>query len=96
MIHEGRTIDIDFYRTAGKLHCNTEGSEHYVDLREDGGIDAIEMAIVNNKFEDFAIVNIIKYALRFGKTRNLKDLKKISDYAHILCGVELVQRGNVE
>lgn len=89
MITEGKILDIDYYRTAGKNHCNTEGSQHYVNIREDGGIDAIEIAIANGKFEDFAVVNIIKYILRFGDTRSLLDLKKVADYAHILCGVEI-------
>jgi hypothetical protein len=32
---------------------------------------------------------MIKYATRFKQTRNLDDLKKVSDYAHLLCGLEL-------
>lgn len=85
----GTIIDIDYYRELGKANCNTEGSQHYKDIREDGGIDAIEIAILNNTFEDFAITNIVKYILRFKKTRNIEDLKKVSDYAHLLCGVEI-------
>lgn len=75
-------------RKLGRDYCQTEGSDHYVKLREHG-VDAIEVAMANDIFEDFAITNIIKYALRFKKTRNLEDLKKVSDYSHILCGVEL-------
>lgn len=86
---EGKVFDINHYRNLGKEYCNTEGSQHYVDIRENGGIDAIEIAIINNKFEDFAVTNVIKYILRFVETRNPDDLKKVVDYAHILCGVEL-------
>ena len=85
-----KTIDsINMIRTLGKEYCVTDGSNHYSEIRKDEGIDAIEIAIKNNVFEDFAITNIVKYALRFKKTRNKDDLKKIADYAHILCGVEI-------
>lgn len=86
---KGTIIDINYYRELGKEFCNTEGSQHYKEIREENGIDAIEIAILNNTFEDFAITNIIKYILRFKRTRNIEDLRKISDYAHILCGVEM-------
>ena len=56
---------IDEARQAGKEYCQTEGSEHYIEIREKEGIDAIEIAMVNGIFDDFAIVNIVKYALRF-------------------------------
>lgn len=74
-----------YYREKGREHCKTEGSDHY----KRDGIEPIEYAIANNRFEDFAITNIIKYAERFRDTRNTNDLKKVADYAHILCGVEL-------
>lgn len=82
-------IDINHYRALGRVYCETKGSEHYEDIREDGGIDAIEIAILNNTFEDFAVTNVLKYILRWKKTRNPEDLKKVVDYGHILCGVEL-------
>lgn len=82
-------IDINYYRNLGKEYCKTNGSEHYEDIREDGGIDAIEIAILNNTFEDFAVTNILKYILRWKKTRNPEDLKKVVDYGHILCGVKI-------
>lgn len=80
---------IDMIRTLGKEYCVTDGNNHYSEIRKDKGVDAIEIAIKNNVFEDFAITNIVKYALRFKKTRNKDDLKKIADYAHLLCGVEI-------
>lgn len=92
MITEGKILDINYYRTAGQVYCKTEGSQHY----KNRGIEPIEYAIANNRFEDFAITNIIKYAERFKDTRSPDDLKKVADYAHILCGVELVERGDVE
>jgi len=82
-------MNIHEIRELGKNFCQTVGSQHYVKIRENGGIDAIEIAMANGIFEDFAITNMVKYALRFKHTRNLDDLKKVSDYSHILCGVEL-------
>jgi len=80
-------------RKLGREYCQTDGSSHYVKIRENNGIDAIEVAMANGIFEDFAIANIVKYALRFKHTRKLDDLKKVSDYSHILAGVELEKRG---
>lgn len=85
-------IDINYYRGMGVDFCETDGSNHYSQIREENGIDAIEIAILNNTFEDFAITNILKYILRFKKTRNPDDLKKVADYAHILCGIELDEK----
>lgn len=76
-------------RAKGVAYCKTDGSDHYKGSEDE--IEPIEFAIQNGLFEDFAVVNIIKYASRFKKDRNLKDLKKVADYAHILCGVELMK-----
>jgi hypothetical protein len=43
-------------------------------------------------FEGYLVGNIIKYATRFKVTRNTKDLRKVSDYAHILCGSVLLKQ----
>ena len=75
-------------RHAGREYCNTEGSEHY----KEGGIEPLDLMIAKGIVEDFCIGNMSKYAFRFKKTRNLDDLKKVSDYAHILCGVELLKK----
>lgn len=73
-------------RHKGREFCNkTEGSDHY----KEGGIEPLDLMIAKGLVEDFCIGNMSKYAFRFKKTRNLEDLKKVSDYAHILCGVEL-------
>lgn len=73
-------------RHAGREYCcNTEGSEHY----KEGGVEPIDLMIAKGVIEDFCIGNMVKYATRFKITRNLVDLKKVSDYAHILCGIEL-------
>lgn len=47
------------------------------------------MAMGKDTAEGFFLGNIIKYAKRFKKTRNLNDLVKISDYAHLMCGLEI-------
>lgn len=78
-------IDLDYYRNLGIEYCKTEGSDHY----KKRNIEPLEYAIANDRHEDFAITNIIKYAERFKDTRNCDDLKKVADYAHILCGVEI-------
>ena len=86
LIHaEYRSLDIHEIRQKGREYCQTDGSTHY----RENSIDPIEYAIANGMIEDFCLINIIKYASRFKYTRNLDDLKKVSDYAHILAGVEL-------
>ena len=72
-------------RDLGRDYCQTEGSTHY----KKSSIEPIEYAIANNKFEDFAVTSIVKYITRFGETRNKNDLKKVADFAHLLCGVEI-------
>lgn len=72
-------------RQAGRDYCNTEGSEHY----KGGGVEPLDYIFAQGYGEGFCIGSIIKYASRYKKTRNPDDLKKISDYAQILCGVEL-------
>ena len=75
-------------RHAGREYCcDTEGSDHY----REGGVEPIDLMIAKGIIEDFCIGNMVKYATRFKLTRNLVDLKKVSDYAHILCGVELAK-----
>ena len=81
--------DIYQLRQAGREYCQTEGSEHYVNIRAKKGVDAIDIAIANGTFEAAAVFNIVKYALRFEETQSLKDLRKASDYAQVLCGVKL-------
>ena len=77
-------------REAGRNYCcNTEGSAHY----KEGGIEPFDLLIAKGVAEDFAIGNMVKYAIRFKQTRNLDDLKKVSDYAHLLCGVEILKDG---
>lgn len=77
-------------RAKGRTYCQTEGSAHY----KDGDIEPLDLMLSKGIIEDFCIGNIVKYAIRFKKTRNLEDLKKVSDYAHILTGAELNKRGD--
>lgn len=73
-------------RHKGRTLCNvTEGENHY----KEGGVEPLDLIIAKDIIEDFCLGSILKYAVRFKKTRNLKDLIKVSDYAQILCGVEL-------
>ena len=84
MIVDKSIKSVYYYRQLGKEVCNTEGTEHY----RVRNVEPIEIAIENEMFEDFALTNIVKYALRFKHTRNTQDLKKVADYAHLLAGVE--------
>jgi hypothetical protein len=76
----------------GTEYCNTEGSTHY----KNGDIEPIDLYISKDIHEDFFLGSIIKYASRFKVTRNINDLKKIADYAHLLCGVEIDKKGLID
>ena len=84
----GRKNSMNIYeiRKAGREYCQAEGSEHY---KADNKLEPIDLIIAKGLAEDFCLANIIKYASRFKKTQKLEDLRKISDYAHILCGVKI-------
>jgi hypothetical protein len=75
-------------RQIGRDYCLTEGSEHY---KNEGKVEPLDLMIDKGIAEDFCVCNMIKYAIRFKETRNTNDLKKVSDYAHILCGIELMK-----
>lgn len=72
-------------RHAGREYCNTEGSKHY----KGGDVEAMDLITSLGLQDGFCLGSMIKYSARFNQTRNLDDLKKVSDYAHILCGVEM-------
>lgn len=80
-------------RKAGREYCQTEGSEHYKAVDK---LEPIDLIIAKGLAEDFCLANIIKYASRFKQTQNLEDLKKVSDYSHILCGVKLDESHGIE
>lgn len=65
-------------RHAGREYC-----------KDTSASDPLDLMISIGAHEGFLIGSIIECAARFKATRNLDDLKKVSDYAHILCGVEL-------
>jgi len=75
-------------RKMGREFCQTEGSEHYKTVDK---LEPIDLIIAKGLIEDFCLANIIKYASRFKATQNLDDLKKVSDYSHILCGCKIKQ-----
>jgi hypothetical protein len=85
--------DIYKIRKLGKEYCQTEGSEHYKAV---SAVEPIELIISKGMGEDFCLSSIIKYATRFKITKNLSDLKKIADYAHIMCGIELTKQSQKE
>ena len=79
--------DVYYYRALGKKYCKTDGSEHY----KGGDVEPLDLIIASGMAEGFMLASIIKYAHRFPTKQHLDDLKKIADYAHILCGVVLAQ-----
>lgn len=74
-------------RRRGKEYCQTEGSDHYILP----GVEAMDLIVSLGYAEHFCLASIIKYAARYGEGGNVEDLKKIADYAHILCGVRLAE-----
>ena len=76
------------YRDRGREYCRTEGSDHYMLP----GVEPMDLMISCGYAEHFCLASIIKYAARYGESGNPEDLKKIADYAHILCGVQLAER----
>ncbi len=77
-------------RERGQEYCRTEGSDHYILP----GVEAMDLIISLGYAEHFCLASIIKYAARYGETGNPEELKKIADYAHILCGVRLAEDGD--
>ena len=75
-------------RERGREHCQTDGSDHYIQP----GPEAMDLIISLGYAEHFCLASIIKYAARYGEGGNVEDLKKIADYAHILCGVRLAEK----
>lgn len=80
---------LDEARIAGRSACQTEGSQHYQANKDEGNIEPLDLMIAKGIAEDFCLGSIIKYATRFKKTRNVNDLKKVSDYAQIMAGIHL-------
>lgn len=78
------------YRDRGRDYCRTEGSDHYMLP----GVEPMDLMISCGYAEHFCLASIIKYAARYGETGNPEELKKIADYAHILCGVQLAEDGD--
>lgn len=74
-------------RKQGRDYCQTEGNDHYE--HNEGGVEPIDLIIACGYGEGFCGDNMIKYAARFKQSRKLDDLKKVSDYAHIMAGMEL-------
>lgn len=56
------------------------------------GVEAMDLITSLGLQDGFCLGSMIKYSARFNQTRNLDDLKKVSDYAHILCGVEMAKQ----
>lgn len=78
---------LDDWRRVGNMLSNTEGSSHYIQ-----DIQSIELIESNGDLQPFALSSIIKYATRYKKTKNSKDLIKIIDYAKILLGYVEIAR----
>ena len=78
-------------RKAGiEASSKTDGSEHY--KSSDSGAEPLDIAIKNGTFMGFCLGSIMKYADRYNRTKNLKDLLKLADYAHLALGHELLTK----
>jgi len=75
-------------RRRGEEYCQTNGSDHYIVP----GVEPMDLIISLGYAEHFCLASIIKYAARYGEGGNVEDLKKIADYAHILCGVKHAEK----
>lgn len=76
-------------REKGVAFCETKGSDHY---KREASIEPIDVMVQEGWIEGFCLGNIVKYGMRYIKDgRNKNDLKKIADYAHILCGYQISQ-----
>lgn len=84
VVKQKRHLNVYEARAIGREVCATEGSHHY----KEGGLEPVDLMMSKGVIEDFCIGNMIKYATRFKVTRNIDDLKKVADYAHILAGYE--------
>lgn len=73
-------------RDIGRRHCKTEGSAHY---KHGEQVEPLDLMISAGIAKDFCLGNIIKYAARFKESGDVTDLRKISDYAHILAGLQI-------
>lgn len=79
-------------RSKGKEYCQTDGSEHYIRPV----IEPLQLIINSSYAEGFCLGNIIKYAARYEQTRDLEDIKKAVDYAHIFCGIAKSEAKQIE
>ena len=69
-----------------ELSSVNKGSDHY--KVTDKGPEVLDIAITNGTFMAFCLTSIMKYANRWHRTKNPKDLMKIADYAHLALGYD--------
>lgn len=81
-IIEDLPLEVNTMRIIGKKMCDWEGSPHY--LSED--VQPIDLIASIDELQGFALGSAIKYASRYNKTKNKKDLIKAVDFLQILLG----------
>ena len=69
-------------REVGRALTVTDGSAHY----NYSEVQPLDLAASIGQLEGFCTVSAIKYASRFGVTRNKKDLIKAVDLLQVLLG----------
>lgn len=69
------------FQIALEFHIGGIEADKYIG---EGGFDVIDIAHNYDMLEDFAIMNIIKYVIRYRKDRNKKDLLKAGNYMRML------------
>lgn len=80
-------MSVDTMREVGRALSITDGSTHY-NYTE---VQPLDLAASIGQLEGFCIVSAIKYASRFGVTRNKKDLIKAVDLLQVLLGYLEIQ-----
>lgn len=80
--------DVYYYRALGQKYCKTDGSSHY----RVGEVEPLDLIVARGYAQHHILASIIKYASRFPHKQHLDDLRKIADYAHILCGLTLAEK----
>lgn len=83
------TLTVYDARKAGQDYCaDFQGSDHY----KSAGVEPMDLLIASGMALDFSLGNVIKYARRYKNTKNIKDLVKMVDYAHIGLGLEVIAK----
>lgn len=80
-------MSLDQMREVGRVLSQTDGSAHYNYTQ----VQPLDLIASISQLEGFCVGSAIKYASRFGVTRNKKDLIKAIDLLQVLLGYTELQ-----